>query len=323
MHVKASGAGHSIPTLNSGIARAVDDPVLAYDLIPGWQGYIKGREISINSHGYRDADYAVGPKASNEFRIIGLGHSFAYASGVKAENGFFEQLTDILNERLSPTRFRVNNLAVPAESIPHWNRRLVRDGLAADPDLVLLSLTLDSSSVYPTENQVEKLKNSAAKNLALSGDSLYAFRKLLIARNNLAGKITSRLGRLQQMLLQPKASSHLPADPGPTLRDSLAEAAAIAAEAEVSFAVVSLRPMAFGSDSARYEPRNDMLRELCEEIGIRFIDTWDALPESGDLARFTVFPGDGHPNATGHAAYARTIADQLVQWVRELRASGS
>ena len=59
--------------------------------------------------------------------------------------------------------------------------------------------------------------------------------------------------------------------------------------------------------------QNRMLRELCEQAHIPFLDTTEALQQRVESGENVYFPDESHLNETGQAVVAETLATFLGQ----------
>lgn len=79
-------------------------PEIVYELRPGYPDH--------NSSGYRDHEYARAKKPG-VFRVIGLGDSYAYGSGVARDQVFLKVAERLLEAELGPGRVEVLNFGLP------------------------------------------------------------------------------------------------------------------------------------------------------------------------------------------------------------------
>jgi lysophospholipase L1-like esterase len=135
------------------------DPVIGYRLQPGARTRFAtsefDTEIAINQAGVRD-DEEIGPKASNERRILVLGDSLVLSVQVPVEQTFTEHLERALNETRSAASgltYRVINGGVqgygPVEELLFF-RHLVRE---IQPDLVLVSVFVGNDAEEAVTSQ--------------------------------------------------------------------------------------------------------------------------------------------------------------------------
>jgi len=113
------------------------DTLLVYRLKKNYNAAYRQPEFEIheqtNDLGLRD--HPVGPKRPGTLRILGLGDSFSYSNSVNLEETFFKKLEQGLG---ASGAVEVINAAVPAYSTLQEYRYLERDGIALQPDVVLL-----------------------------------------------------------------------------------------------------------------------------------------------------------------------------------------
>lgn len=117
-------------------ANRIADPDLIYRLKPSVS--IKSRagyETSYNEFGLRDDPIL--PKSSSEYRILALGDSVTYGSGVAQDKIFTVRLQQLLSTRLGRP-VRVINAGVSGYNTVQELTFLRKTGLSFEPDLILL-----------------------------------------------------------------------------------------------------------------------------------------------------------------------------------------
>jgi hypothetical protein len=119
----------------------VGDPEVGYRHVPGFTGRERNPEydvrIEINSRGYRDREYALGKR--DALRIVGLGDSFTFGSGVEEPEIYLSRLETLLPEKLGRA-VEVVNLGAGGRGLSDEARVLAVDGPDYEPDLVLVGL---------------------------------------------------------------------------------------------------------------------------------------------------------------------------------------
>ncbi len=115
------------------------DSLLVYKLKRHYSAVYSQPEFEItegtNALGLRDNP--IPPKNPATVRILGLGDSFSYSNSVNLNDTFFKQLERCLASD-GTTSIEVINAAVPAYSTIQEIRYLERDGIALQPDIVVL-----------------------------------------------------------------------------------------------------------------------------------------------------------------------------------------
>jgi lysophospholipase L1-like esterase len=119
-------------------------PALGYHYQPGFSGRFEGTAyqqipIEINDQGFRDADFA--PLPGEGPRLAVVGDSVVLGPGVEADERFTHCLDGPAED--DPSGWRVLNLGVHAYSFGHYVTLAELDFLGADPDAVLLGITLN------------------------------------------------------------------------------------------------------------------------------------------------------------------------------------
>lgn len=113
------------------------NPILKYEPNPGFQGSL----YVINSHGFRDHEYAL-EKPADTFRIAVLGDSVIWGHGVPLDQTFAKQLQRRLNDAFD-RNFQVMNFGVSGYNTRkevEWYRV---NASRFDPDLVIVGYYLN------------------------------------------------------------------------------------------------------------------------------------------------------------------------------------
>ncbi len=97
----------------------------------------------INHLGYRDLERTT-QKPKGLRRVISLGDSFAWGASVEFEDAYSQRLERGLSRRRGET-WQVINLALPGMNTVAETAQLATEGLAYDPDVVLLGYVLNDS----------------------------------------------------------------------------------------------------------------------------------------------------------------------------------
>jgi lysophospholipase L1-like esterase len=97
-----------------------------------------------NRDGFRGPPVPV-QKTAGTFRILGLGDSFTFGTGVRNEDTFLSGLQEKLNESVSGTDIEVLNLGAPAYNTVDEVNLLKYKGLKYQPDLVVICFFLNDT----------------------------------------------------------------------------------------------------------------------------------------------------------------------------------
>jgi GDSL-like Lipase/Acylhydrolase family len=107
---------------------------------PGAVAPMGGGRVSLNARGYRGRELTL-PKTSGRTRVVVLGDSIAFGYGVSDEETF-PHLLDARNEGIEVVNLGVEGYGPGQELLV-----LQRDGLPADPDVVVLAVCLRNDFV--------------------------------------------------------------------------------------------------------------------------------------------------------------------------------
>src|SRR6185436_12411086 len=97
----------------------------------------------LNSHGYRDLERPIAKPAGTR-RVLSLGDSFAWGASVEFEDAYPQRLERGLVRRRHE-RWEVVNLALPGMNTVDEAAQLVGEGMAYQPDVVVLGYVLNDS----------------------------------------------------------------------------------------------------------------------------------------------------------------------------------
>jgi hypothetical protein len=103
---------------------------------------------NLNSQGYRDHEFTEA-KPPNTFRILVLGDSLTWGSGVKKINDLYtEILEDKLNQKPYKCHFEVLNLAKRGRNVKYYLNTLVSPGFSYNPDLVMIGFYINDIEAH-------------------------------------------------------------------------------------------------------------------------------------------------------------------------------
>ncbi|MSR60971.1 MAG: SGNH/GDSL hydrolase family protein [Planctomycetes bacterium] len=125
----------------AGVFREIDDPVRRYAMRPGAEATIDGWRFRVSPQGTRGPEVPA-EKPATERRILCLGDSFAFGLWCDEEETVVARLARQANareaERASGLTWRALDLGVPGYHLGQTLRAFAQEGLALQPDLVVL-----------------------------------------------------------------------------------------------------------------------------------------------------------------------------------------
>ncbi|MDH3214118.1 MAG: SGNH/GDSL hydrolase family protein [Myxococcales bacterium] len=132
---------------------------VVHDFDSNPRGYFDGDgtlTYRTNSLGWREREFER-QKRNGIFRIVGIGDSFTFGTGVRREHLFLTRLQAAL-DRERPRRYEVINLGVMGFNAAHEAALLQHYGVALNPDLVLVCFVLNDAEVLiPRQFRMRRL----------------------------------------------------------------------------------------------------------------------------------------------------------------------
>jgi lysophospholipase L1-like esterase len=292
-------------------------PLFGWELVPGASGIGNlGESYRINSAGLRDAEYPVAKRAGIR-RLVAIGDSFTYGTGVDLEDTYPKQLERMLNR--GGRTYEVINFGVMAYNMWQYTEVLSRKALAYAPDLVVLGLFEDDigAAVSPhVPSAVQTLRRTAVWNLARN------------ARTQLEHKYRYRRGATYLGGIEARKRWWGPARPtdphyrimSGKLDQAQYDAFATALRRFVATArgagagvLIVLIPDSVQLNDPHMQHVNGFVRRLAAEMGVPFVDTTPFLEAEDDHESLYLFPYDAHNSPKGLRVIARAIADRIQE----------
>jgi lysophospholipase L1-like esterase len=120
------------------------------------------RGVIANGQGLRE-DHAIAvPKPEGELRILFLGDSCTFGTGLALEQGFVQRTEALLRERFPGRRIECVNAGVPGYTLFQGWRVLERRGPELEPDLVVSTFGWNDSSQWDTRSDLEHFADAQA-----------------------------------------------------------------------------------------------------------------------------------------------------------------
>ena len=125
--------------------RLSSDSDVGFEPVPGVEGVGAHRGDGINSHGFRDRDYAA-EKPAGTTRVVVIGDSITFAGLLEADARY----TEVLEARMlaEGRRFEILNLGVGGYDTLNEVAFLERVGLNLGPDLVIVAFCINDLGVH-------------------------------------------------------------------------------------------------------------------------------------------------------------------------------
>jgi lysophospholipase L1-like esterase len=261
--------------------------------------------VRTNSRGFRDGEFAL-PKPVGETRVLALGDSFTFGNGVAVEDTWVQQLEGLLAAELGAVEVVNGGFATGDHQPGGYVAWLASDGLALDPDLVVVGLCLNDLGDVPMA-----LVPPAVAEPWLGGAST-----LLVHLQQM------RADRAFERAALPDARLLLEIAPEPWLatQRGLVGLRDLCNERGVAFAV-AVFPMLERLEPGRYpfQGLHDAVAEFAARESIALVDTLPAFM-GRDAHALWAHPTDQHPSPQGHALIAGALRGPLLGLLLERRA---
>jgi hypothetical protein len=273
-----------------------------------------GRYPRLNADGLRDVDY--GPKLPGAYRILLIGDSFTFGSGVEDDAAIWPAHLERRLAELRPlpevSAYEVLNGGIAGSLTDKWVALYRQQRELFRPDFVLVVFFVrDGTRMEPVADRLAagSLARIHAEPLAQLSTTYRYFREKFLAihfgRQLERFFVDSYVGSAEQTVEWQRAQANLLA-----LRDGAAADGA-------RFGLATF-PMLYGleRDPYPFQPAMDALERFCRAHDIPHLSLLPAFRgrQSSDL---WVSTANKHPNAEGHAI----AAGALLPFVRELMTS--
>lgn len=249
----------------------------------------------INSLGFRGGETSR-RKPARVFRILGVGDSFTFGSGVRADDTFLADLERRLAAVGTSRTFEVLNLGVMGFNTVH-EVALLRDvGVGYEPDIVVICFFL---------NDAEGGGTHSVFNVSGERDGVGS----LVRHSFLLDRIAFRLERRRQLseLVESYHRGFEPAEPRWVAAQRALEEAAALAERERFQLALAIFPVLWDlSDGYPFLRIHETVTKFARSSGIPVLDLLPAF--AGHRGpELWVHPTNQHPNETAHAIAGQAL----------------
>ena len=327
--------------IGEGILRILDHPLskpfvdyaawyqpseyLGHELVPGFEG--RGPlnlPIKVNRLGFRDDEHAL-DKPAGTMRVLGLGDSFLMGWGVNANEIFFKQFENLLQQvRAGPVESI--NTGVPGWGLNQYYLFLKQTGLTYQPDLIVLSYFVDDLLAGPIQERMPPIRDRGGlqyKGGILHQSRLFNFTKFLADSIRHKNR-TTRIGYLhdfdlrraewakRQNYLMTESTDENAARYENILKEYLIRLRQLSEDGKAPLVMLFIPDI-----SQLHHPEvqhiNRILAKLSAEQRIPFADMTPIFEQSPDPSSYYLWPDDPHTNARGHAEMARVLMNLVCR----------
>lgn len=312
----------------AGIFEEIGDPVRRYALRANRSCTVDGWVFRVSSHRTRGPDFSLA-KPAGEKRLLCLGDSFAFGLWCDEQETLVARLAERANEREaelgSSVRWRGVNLGVPGYHLGQTLRAFEQDGLALDPDVVVL---------YFNTNDIERDGFFFDQRLGvLRRDFLplpVRLRRFLWRWSHLYGWIAARHARAVERVSAPFLDERVPyahvrADNQAYARDALLRIAVLCRARGLPLFLVNQPLVTFLGDTRRADwqvvPLVQWAENVRRELCLPGIDLLGWIRGYGDgvdrMAGLAALESAPPPDFIPDLYFADERVQDAVRWARE------
>ena len=252
-----------------------------------------------NSLGFRGPEVTAG-KPEGITRIVGLGDSFTFGTGVRNEHTFLSVLQKILETDGAGRNVQVLNLGAPAYNTVDEINLLRYKGLAYDPDIVVICFFLNDAGGG----------GSARQFIIAQGEQSF-WRKTSRIIDYIASLLERR--HAAQALVSAYEKSFVEKSPGWIDAKHALNEAKILSEEENFKIILAIFPVLWGlSDDYPFSSIHRKINSYAEGLSIPVLDLQPAF-DGFDGPELWVHPGNQHPNEIAHKVAAETLARFILE----------
>lgn len=306
VYLRLTGALNQSP----GIVRT--NPRTRFELVPGARGWTYDKRIVINSLGLRDVEVSQ-KKPPGTLRVLCLGDSYTFGTGVAAEETYPKQLEALMRRRWPHRRVEVLNFGIPGFNTAQEAVALRERALLFEPDVIVLAFTVaNDAEVVPAPIPVRYAPLNWMKDLfrplhlyQFVGRHYYrlAYRATAAVPGTGQGDAVARRIALYRW-------EYSDANPGwHETRAGLREIAALAERQGIRL-LVMLWPILEFFDNYPYRFAHEAVTAAVAGRA-EVLDLLPALSGLGDKEAW-VNPTDPHPKPAVHGIAARALLDRLA-----------
>lgn len=253
-------------------------------------------EVRTNRFGFRDLEFELAPEPG-ERRILAVGDSFTFGSGVQLEGSWPQQLESLLRPAQAGGRVEVINGGFATGS--HWPAGyadwIESDGLAFAPEAIVIGFCLNDMGDVP---MLATLPPARASENGVRSELLARVRELL--RSDSPAPSAPDMAVIVDAKPQPWQDTQA----------GLLRIRDLCAAREVRLLVAVFPMLSVLGDDYPYLRLHQMVGAFCAQNGIECVDLLERFRGRDDRSLW-VHPTDQHPNDEGQRLIAEGIAAAL------------
>jgi hypothetical protein len=284
---------------SSGIVKAADNLEVWYELKPDQNILYHGAQLSTNTRGLRDNEYALS-KADDTYRVAVIGSSWSMGTGVENHDIFHSVMERDLTEATANMQYEFINFGVEFYGLGEMVATAKHKAMQYDPDMIMLVIT-DSTPWIRWDQHDETFAIPANYAPATIFYSVLKLRQFFgIAAD------TDRYDMGLRNTLTPQDNDQVYAQQSRAFK----ELAKLSADHDTAVAIVRLR-----SHTDNIGKGNKVQQKVWREMGFKgAVVNLDEFLQPGDSpSKLMINRADPHPNKLGHQYIAAELQEILFQ----------
>lgn len=250
----------------------------------------------INSLGFRGDEIAL-KKDPGVFRVVGLGDSFTFGSGVRNQDTFFHTSQEILHEANPERQIEVLNLGAPGYNTVNEVNLLETIGVKYNPDLVVICFFLNDTCDKGTIPQLNTGRRPAWVPFWRRHSRMLDQIAALFERRSAA----THLAKTYRESVREDAAGWVAA------RDALSRAVTISQREHFKLMLMIFPVLWHLSNDYPFTEVHEIVASYSKQLSIPVLDL---LPSFAgyDGPELWVHPNNQHPNEIAHAVAGKALA---------------
>jgi len=289
------------------------DADIGHWLKPDQRAYTHDKEVSTNSVGIRDSEYA-SDKSPEVYRILALGDSQTFGNGLELTDTWPKQLETNLNQASNGRRVEVINAGLPGSDT--WQHEIILKRMFAtyQPDAVVLAFYVnDVVKRFKPRPVQEKNSGDLSKRVGYILKRSTLLLTLRIARNAIMQWWSPSKGSLQQQALLKGGDSPALRERWNQVDNSLSAMKKVSDEHKAPFGIVLLPRRDQVGGRLPWETYSNHLQQIAKQYQIPVVSLLAPLQQAYQIHGKDLFiPWDGHNSKIANNIIAREIADKMV-----------
>jgi len=263
--------------------------------------------VHLNKDNMRDRDFTI-EKPENTVRIVGLGDSYTFGSGIKNINDTYLK---ILEKRLNfidnGRKYEVLNFGIPGKDTKDELEMLKEKALKYDPDIIMIGYVVNDFKNVDSNLRLPKKHLTIIPFIGFwLGNIFYSYALFEIKMNRAIENLGLKMPTTEITLKEFESEANKEYN-----KKLFKDIAALAKEKDIKVALVVF-PVIYNLDNYPFFQINEFIKEVGMENNFYIIDILETY-KGYEESELIVNKYDLHPNELGHKLIAQTILEKFIK----------